>query len=167
MIRFVILGPPVTKKNHGQIIHSGPKCMVCKRGTGRPFMLPSSVFKAWEKDAAGQIARQLDGALALPIRTPVTLRCQVYRDRAGVADLLNYEAAVSDMLETAGILEDDRLVASTDGSRLRIDRENPRVEIEIEPFTEEIDTAPLKTKRKREKPATLPGLGDDDGVPIT
>lgn len=40
--------------------------------------------------------------------------------------------ATSDILEKAGILENDRLIADYDGSRIvGLDKQNPRAEIEI------------------------------------
>lgn len=48
-------------------------------------------------------------------------------------DLLNLLAATMDILVKGKVLEDDNsaIVVSHDGSRVRVDRENPRVEVEI------------------------------------
>lgn len=173
-MRLTIVGPPRSKKNSQQLISHGKKCGTCGKPGGRPFLIPSAAYKAWEKAACWQVRQQEPVAPSAgpTFTTPVTMRCQIYRDRAGRADLLNYLAAVSDMLQEAGVIEDDLLVASTDGSRLRIDRERPRVEIELLPFTEEIDTAPLKRRwRPRASQGALalpaPAAPDEDDVPIS
>ena len=53
-------------------------------------------------------------------------------------DKSNLEAATHDILAKYDIIEDDNrdIVASTDGSRVYYDKENPRVEIEISPLKE-------------------------------
>lgn len=119
---LVINGTPRTKKNSPRIV----------RGKGgRSFIVPSSAAKTWEENAIVQLRAQLYHARQRePIATPVNLRALVYRDRA-VGDLGNFLAAVCDALERAGVVTNDRLILGFDGSRLRIDRERPRVEIEI------------------------------------
>lgn len=49
-------------------------------------------------------------------------------------DLANLIEATCDILVKAGVLADDnsKIVAAHDGSRVELDRKNPRVEIEIE-----------------------------------
>lgn len=119
---LVIKGAPRTKKNSLRRL---------KRGK-RIFTVPSAAHEAWEAIAVAQLRRQWQTlGVAGPVAYSVNLRALVYRERAGRADLLNYLAAVSDALEKAGVLEDDRLVASVDGSRLGLDRARPRVEIEL------------------------------------
>ena len=50
----------------------------------------------------------------------------------------NLIEATCDILVTAGVLADDnsRIVAAHDGSRVELDRKQPRVEIEIEEMEE-------------------------------
>ena len=49
-----------------------------------------------------------------------------------VPDLINLLQATADILEKARVIEDDKNIISFDGSRIMgIDKENPRVEIEI------------------------------------
>lgn len=53
-------------------------------------------------------------------------------DRRSRPDLINLEEATADILERAGIIINDRNIVSWDGSRIvGIDKQNPRVEIEI------------------------------------
>lgn len=125
-MRLVILGAPRSKKNSLRRL---------KRGK-RIFTVPSLAHEQWEAVAVAQLVRQYrEWARGLPMGTPidfpVNMKALVYRERAGRADLINFLSAVSDALERAGVLVDDRLVASLDGSRLLLDRERPRVEIEL------------------------------------
>lgn len=65
-----------------------------------------------------------------PVDWPVKVCAMVYRD-ANRGDLIGYLQAIADALETAGVVENDRLIVSWDGSRMLVDRANPRVEIEL------------------------------------
>ena len=119
---FTILGPPVTKKNSARIVRN--------RKTGVPFLLQSKPHEKWVKSAVDQLLGQRrEHALTVP----VTMAAKVYRAKR-IGDLGNYLAAVCDALEEAGIVANDRLIQSFDGSRLLHDKENPRVEIQIEPM---------------------------------
>jgi Holliday junction resolvase RusA-like endonuclease len=52
------------------------------------------------------------------------------------SDLTNYHAALHDMLAHYGVIADGNrlVVASTDGSRVHVDRESPRTEVTITPI---------------------------------
>ena len=119
---FTILGRPVTKKNSQRIVGVG----------GRRTILQSRQYIAWEMSAVAQLRVQARGLAAA--NRPCAMRALVYRDR-DVGDLLNYLAAVSDALERAALVENDRLIVSVDGSRMLIDRQRPRVEVELTAFT--------------------------------
>ena len=69
-----------------------------------------------------------------PITARVNVRCVYYMATRRKVDLANLIEATCDILVTAGVLADDnsRIVAAHDGSRVELDRKNPRVEIEIE-----------------------------------
>lgn len=56
-------------------------------------------------------------------------------------DKSNLEAAAHDVLVKYGVLADDNrdIIASTDGSRVYYDKENPRAEITIEPYEGEYE----------------------------
>lgn len=125
-MNLVILGRPASKKNSMRIV----------RVRGRPLVIQSSAYLGWASIAIPQLRAQWARSYAAsgPIGYPVNLRAIVYRARAGRADLLNFLASVSDVLEEAGVLVDDKLVAGLDGSRLLVDRARPRVEIELAPL---------------------------------
>ena len=61
------------------------------------------------------------------------MRCVYYMPTRRRVDLTNLLEATDDLLVRAGVLADDnsQIIAAHDGSRVRLDRENPRVEIEI------------------------------------
>lgn len=121
---FTILGAPRTKKNHGRRI---------KRGR-RIFHVPSQACTDWTGIAVLQLRSQL-ACVAWPAPTlqgPVNVRALFYRD-ANRGDAVGYYQALADALEAAGVVENDRLCVSWDGSRLLLDRARPRIEVTLEP----------------------------------
>lgn len=130
--RLLILGAPVTKKN-SQVLISVPTKYATADGRRkhRPVAIPSAAFRKWSKDALPELRAQWH---AVPADQSVHMRALVYRARRNAGDLLNYLAAVSDLLEEAGVVTNDRLIVNTDGSRLRTDTKHPRVELWLEPF---------------------------------
>lgn len=121
MATFVIEGTPVTKKNHQRIGRN--------KKTGAPFILQSRPHESWVSHAVLQLRYQWRGQPA--IAQPVNLAAVVYRAR-NTGDLLNYLAAISDALEAAGVVENDRLIVSLNGSRMTKDDARPRVELQLE-----------------------------------
>jgi Holliday junction resolvase RusA-like endonuclease len=119
-LTFTIEGAPRTKKNHGKRV---------KRGK-RVFSVSSDAHKLWEQKALWQLRQQRQLYVGWPLVEPVSVRAIVYRE-ANVGDLVGYLQAIGDALEGAGILADDKWIASWDGSRLLKDAARPRVEIEI------------------------------------
>lgn len=69
------------------------------------------------------------------IGVKVNLKGTFYMPTKRRVDLVNLLEALQDILVLAGVLVDDNseIVVSTDGSRVLLDRENPRTEIEITP----------------------------------
>lgn len=123
---YTIPLPPVTKKNSSQIIFTGQKCPVCKRGR-LARLLPSKKYREYEEAALWFLKRER------PINTPVNVQCLFYMPTARRVDLVNLLEAACDVLVVAGVLADDNsnIAFSHDGSRVYIDRENPRTEIYI------------------------------------
>lgn len=117
-MKITMLGNPVTKKNHGQII-------MCN---GRPIMLPSKPYVEYERKCKQYIPQ-----IEKPIDYPINLRCTYYMETKRKTDLTNLLQATCDILVKYGILQDDNysIVSSFDGTRALYDKENPRVEIEI------------------------------------
>ena len=112
---------PKTKKNTQQI--------VINKTTGRPFIMQNSKYKEYEKNAGWFLKK-----LPKPINEPVNVKCVFYRETRIRCDLTNLLEAIDDVLVTYGVLADDNytVIVGHDGSRVYIDKENPRTEITIE-----------------------------------
>lgn len=123
MIKFTILGNPITKKNSQRIVR-------IKNKSGGYFykIMPSKAFEKYQKECW-----QYMPTLKNPINSPVNLKCVYYMKTKRIVDLPNLYNATCDILVHYGILEDDKkdIVYSMDGSRVFYDKNNPRVEIEI------------------------------------
>jgi Holliday junction resolvase RusA-like endonuclease len=110
---------------------SGKNAVIITR-KGRRF--PSERFEAWRELALWELKPQLRG-LTLPITEPVSVRIFYWasshqrRDVPGILDALWH------LLEKAGVVDDDRRLGgegkTTTFTFVCIDKENPRVSIEI------------------------------------
>lgn len=121
MIQFTIDLPPRSKKNSMQILVN-PK-------THRPFISPSSAYKAYRKGALMLIPKDVRQG----IDYPVNVQCVYYMETRRRVDMCNLIEATLDVLVDAGVLEDDNssIVAGHDGSRVLYDKEHPRTEVTI------------------------------------
>ena len=122
-LTFTIPIKPVTKKNHSNIV---------TLKTGRTILLPSKAYRDFEKKACEYIRSQF-GTKFAPIDFPVNIQAIYYQDSNRRADLCNYHAALHDALVKAKLLLDDnfKIIVSTDGSRVLVDKNNPRIEVMI------------------------------------
>lgn len=121
MIQFTIDIPPRSKKNSQQILTN--------RKTGRPFIMPSAAYKAYQKAAMMLIpaeARQ-------HIDYPVNVKGVFYMQTRRACDLNNMLESLTDVLVDSGVIEDDNcnIVAGHDGSRILYSKEHPRTEVTI------------------------------------
>lgn len=125
ILKITILGDPRTKKNSAQIFRNGSK----------PFISPSKAFKRYSEEFLWQVPK----SAKICICGPVNACCVYYMATRRRVDLLNLLEASMDLLVEAGVLADDnsRIVAGHDGSRVRYDKDNPRVEIVIEDMVED------------------------------
>ena len=125
MIHYMIPLAPVTKKNHQRVLI---------RQNGKPFVAPSEQYKRYESQA-GWFLRPVPSK---PIDYPVTVKVLYYMPTKRRVDRTNLESAILDILVENRVLKDDNrdIVASTDGSRVFVDKENPRTEIYIEAYKE-------------------------------
>ena len=73
----------------------------------------------------------------VPAGVRLNCRATFYRD-TNAGDAVGFYQGVADILESHGILENDRQLVSWDGSRLRKDPERPRVEIVLEESPEDL-----------------------------
>lgn len=118
---LTILGHPVTKKN-SQIL----RC----RG-GRPLIVQSKKYRQYEKMVLAQMVHYTGPRYNCPVR----VNARYYLKDNRWPDLNNLMAGTADILEKAGIIENDRQIVSWDGSRIMGKSEEPRVEIVITPLT--------------------------------
>lgn len=121
-MKITLYGNPATKKNSMQIFRH--------RTTGKPFVSQSERYKQYERDCL----RQITGKYKKNLKGTYNMKCVYYRKTRHTVDLCNLLAATCDILVKANVIDDDnfKVIASHDGSRVCFDKDNPRVEIEIE-----------------------------------
>ena len=121
MIHFTISIPPRSKKNSQQILVN-PK-------TRRPFISPSSAYKAYRKAALMLIPAEARQSIDYPVNVQAVFRMPTRRK----VDVVNLQEAILDVLVDAGVLADDNsgIVAGMDGSRVVYDKEAPGTEVTI------------------------------------
>ena len=109
---------PRAKKNNQQIVYA----------KNRPVIVQSNIYKQYEKDCGWFLKPPVR-----PIDRPVNIQCVFYRDSARKCDLTNLLEAIDDILVKYKIIKDDNfnILAAHDGSRVYVDRYNPRTEIII------------------------------------
>lgn len=126
--KFIITGNPMIKKNSRNVVRN--------KSTGRMFPIKSKRLNGAESDALGELEKQKRSYMTYPYAVPLHVRFMFYRgDRRGV-DLSNLYEFAQDVLQEAGIITNDVQIESHDGSRKLYDKQNPRTEIYIAPFTE-------------------------------
>lgn len=120
-MQFTIDVSPRSKKNSQQIL--------VNRKTGRPFIAPSSAYKAYRKAALMMIPSEAQQH----INYPVNIKALFYMPTRRACDLNNMLEALDDVLVDAGVIEDDNcnIVVGHDGSRVLYDKEYPRTFVEI------------------------------------
>lgn len=120
MIKFTIPLAPITKKNSQRIL--------INQGTKRPFIAQSEKYKAYEKECGKYVKGKGE-----KINEPVTVKCIYYMPTKRRVDLTNLLEATHDILVKYEVLEDDNanIIISVDGSRVLVDKDNPRTEVEI------------------------------------
>jgi len=121
MIKFTILGKPITKKNHSQIITN--------RKTGRPCLIPSKQYLQYEADSIIQIP----SSARLGLDVPCYVQTIFYMPDNRRVDVSNLISSAHDILVSGGVLADDnRNIAAQVVGWCETDKENPRTEIIIE-----------------------------------
>lgn len=100
------------------------------------YTAPSSKYREWEGSAApGLLRSKRLFAHHLPICEPMNAKMVFYFKDRRHPDLSNSYQGVEDLLQDLGIIENDKLIHSHDGSRIRVQRDcQERVEITLTPF---------------------------------
>lgn len=111
---------PRTKKNNQKIIKN--------KRTGSFMIVQNDRYLQYERDAGWFLKK-----IPQPISEPVNVKCVFYRDSERKVDLNNLLEAITDILVKYKVISDDnyKIIAAHDGSRVYVDREKPRTEIEI------------------------------------
>ena len=92
IIKITIPLPPVTKKNSAEIWRNSK--------TGRPFTVPSSQYREYEKAAVLFLQ-------PLQIDYPVNVKAVYYMPTRRRVDLINLHSALHDVLVKGGVVIDD------------------------------------------------------------
>jgi len=126
---------PRTKKNGQEIMFNSKlkngffkKTAYGLKYVGVPFISQNNRYKQYENDAGWFLKKP-----AVPISEPVNVKCIFYREDETRCDLTNLLEAIDDILVKYKILKDDnfKIIVGHDGSRVMIDKKNPRTEIKI------------------------------------
>lgn len=146
---LVIPGAPFVQKNSKtpRLIPQGKKpgakrgpfrCGHC--GKGQHVILdPTAAYKQWRKQAV-EILRELWGDLPpIPVwldakktrRMEVNAAIVTHQHTRRVADADNLLSGPMDAMKEAGVIEDDVIVRTLNGSDRDYDKENPRVQVTL------------------------------------
>lgn len=119
-MKIVIPIAPRSKKNSQQIIYN-PR-------TKRPMIIQSKLYTNFERECSLYLKKYKSN-----IDYRVNLKIDFYVKDKRRRDIANYIEAIQDILVKYEVLRDDNynIVYSLDGTRMHVDKENPRVEIEI------------------------------------
>ena len=120
-MNITLAGRIPSKKNSKKIIQHG----------GRTFLVPSSNYAKWHKEALKEVGSQCPGHM-LPIKAAL-IELTFYAPDRIRGDLTNKAESVMDLLVDTGVLKDDNWF-EIGAINLRlggVDRERPRVEVKI------------------------------------
>lgn len=122
LVKFVIPLNPIPKKNNMRIIWN-PK-------THRPQIIPSKRYTDYEEVAGYYINRYRP---AKPYDGKLEITYKFYRDSNRRVDQTNLCESIDDILVNYGVIKDDdfKTLVSHDGTRVYVDKENPRTEVYI------------------------------------
>lgn len=124
-MEFIILTEPRTKKTGNQATVQN----------GRMRVFPNKLYQAFEKECIKQIREQnVDSCEELWGDASLHVCVKFYNTTHHKRDLNNLQQAIADTLQKAGVIKNDCLIESWDGSRKMYDKDKPRLEIVIEPF---------------------------------
>ena len=136
MLHLTIPWPPAVKKNSKKVgrISRGKR-------RGQVAVFSSDSYQRWEKNAIeyvkASVARhrllRTPDVYRLPYKTRVHITASIFVGDERRRDLTNLLEGPLDVLVKAGVIIDDnwKIVNNLDGSRVYLDRDNPRVELLI------------------------------------
>ena len=123
MLSYTVSGNPIVKKNTQKVVWRN----------GRSIVVYSAQYRAWLNNAMDELA--LQKRPDEPIDYPVLLVCKFFMQTLRVVDLSALYEGIQDTLVKMEILKDDNfnIIIGHDGSRVLLDRKNPRIEVAIVP----------------------------------
>ena len=124
MIQFHVVGSPRTKKNSNRLVN------------GKRSILPSRAWSYWCEYAVFIIPGKGGFRLQPPAwdhTVPCSINAQFYLDADNHADAVNLYQGLGDLLQARLCFPDDNILRDWDGSRVHVDRQNPRVEVTLKP----------------------------------
>lgn len=131
LFEVTVPGRPIVKKNTQKVV----------RAPGRrfPVKVDSERYRTWKLDAAAAIRAAVAQRPGLrQIRCQVRLEVIFYFASAqSEPDLSNLYEGIQDVLVSEGVLHDDRLIYSHDGSTKVIGDPRPRAVVRIWPYRKE------------------------------
>lgn len=138
-LTITINGAPRSKKNGSRIVT-------------RPFpkLLPSEAWCEW-RDTCSFVGEE-NGQPAwvdAPHWGDATCNCSAafYVDSMRRIDANNLYSGLADLLQHHGVVDDDSCIIAWDGSRVYLDRDNPRVVLTLSPMAPTLVDAPKRTRR--------------------
>ncbi len=134
LCQIVIPSSPATKKNSNRII----------KVKGFVKIIPSERFMKYQKFCEEYVAPIRKKANLEPYNFGISVKIRVATDKWIVPDYTNICQALGDIFQHHGLISDDKWIHWTDGEVvdnvpkehwfMGVDKENPRVEIEIRRF---------------------------------
>ena len=121
-MNITLIGRIPSKKNSKKIIQHG----------GRAFLVPSSNYTKWHKEAIKEVGVQCPGHM-LPLQ-PKLVTLLFYPPDKIRGDLTNKAESVMDLLVDTGVLKDDNWfeIGAINLRLGQVDRVRPRVEVTID-----------------------------------
>ena len=117
----------------GRVKQKKNSMRIRRHGYFKSSIAPSDVYELWATDAALEISSAW--RRRPPIRKPVNAKMVFYlKNHQHEADLSNMYQGIEDLLQECGVLVNDKLIYSHDGSRKVFGQALERVEIELTPF---------------------------------
>lgn len=125
-IRFNLTGSVPPKKTSQKIIiprqrYSNPLLELAIEGDGRfkrkRKIISSDIHQKWQEDAAWQLKIQKEEQGLETIDYKVNLAVKILKTSIAEFDLSNHIQSIEDALQLAGVIKNDNLIYSFDGSR--------------------------------------------------
>ncbi len=130
-MKFTITGKPISSKNKRPIF--------INKATGKRFLGKSKRLREYSESALWELkAQKAKDRGKYPLTEDLQASFTFYVPDKRKRDLVNLIQLPCDLLEKVGIIKDDSQIKALDGSKILLDRENPRTEIEIKPYRKDI-----------------------------